>query len=585
MSTPGLSFEIVRASAPSLGLRTDRTAIIALTQRGPVETPVLVHGHDELVERFGCAMDGTLGALAARGYFDNGGEELIVTRFVTTSAEPASALVGTVGLITPITLPLAASSPGRFGDDVEIDVIHSLRRRAKGSIDTIFTPADLDRPVHVVAAAIDRWGHVNPSDLSFVPAGAAVPAGTTVVAEIYEPTFSLRIREPGRRDVIVSGLDLRDLAGARAKLAGTSVTIAGDPADADGVGLPIGGRVRLAGGKDGLDIPGTDEGIAIEVEELADSFRRCIRALESSDLPDVVIAPDLWSRIWLTKGKRRLAFDGVTAAALADEMARSAARARDRVVLLDPPLLGKDELRPAGVSELAAWSEERRNNLGEDRDFVAAFTPWARIIAGGRYRNDDTLLVPPSAYVAGRMARTARERGSWISTGNVSLERVIGLSARLSIADQETLQDLGISPLRMEIPQGATIQGVRSLAWPDRPSWGFLSTRRLFNYLRRALRPIGLSYTFEPNAPSTWAALRRDVTRLLRDLFDRGAFAGAQPNEAFFIKIDEALNPEDARDGGVMTAQIGVAPAAPLEFLVVKLILQGGTARLAEEVV
>jgi phage tail sheath protein FI len=137
--------------------------------------------------------------------------------------------------------------------------------------------------------------------------------------------------------------------------------------------------------------------------------------------------------------------------------------------------------------------------------------------------------------------------------------------------------------LRMSLPRGATIQGVRSLAWPERRAWRFLSVRRLFNYLRRALKPLGLSYTFEGNSPATWISMRRDIERLLRDLYSAGALAGARPEEAFFVKIDETLNPEEARQNGVLTAQIGVAPAKPLEFLVVRLIVANSITRVAEE--
>jgi len=180
------------------------------------------------------------------------------------------------------------------------------------------------------------------------------------------------------------------------------------------------------------------------------------------------------------------------------------------------------------------------------------------------------------------MALTSRRRGPWIATGNVALEQVVGLEETLLLADEERLQDIGVNPLRMTLPRGATIQGVRSLSWPDRKSWRFLSTRRLFNFLRRALRPIGLSYVFEPNSPATWISLRRDVERLLRDLFANGALAGSRPEDGFFVKVDDELNPEPARDAGLLTAEIAVAPAFPLEFLVVRLVVSGGISNVVE---
>jgi uncharacterized protein len=263
-------------------------------------------------------------------------------------------------------------------------------------------------------------------------------------------------------------------------------------------------------------------------------------------------------------------------------------------VIVDPPLSAN--LVPYTPEELAPWRAARAASLAPAyvegslattpslaTDFAATFTPWVRVIAGGTYRADDTMILPPSAYVAGRMAKTARERGAWIATGNVSLEDVIGLESSLTIAQQEALQGLGIAPLRVQLPEGATIQGVRSLAFPDRqPPWGFLSTRRLMNYLRRAILPIGLSYVFEPNTPATWMALRRDLTRLLRDLFLGDAFAGSKPSDAFFVQIDDALNPPDAQENGVITARVAFAPAVPLEFLTVLLVVQDDTASVTE---
>lgn len=588
MAVPGISFQIVSDSPPVLGVRSDRTALIALTQRGPEETPTLVHSYDEFVEVFGCAMDGALGAIAAKGYFDNGGAELIVTRFVPRLAlaakapiPPASGALMTAGVSgAPFALPFVASELGSFGDKLEIQALLTLRRRVKGSLDSILTAADAGAPAHVSTPAIDDWGRITGSFPTFhYTSGSAliVPDNIPLMLEIYEPTFALRILSPGRPDVIVTGLDLRDPKGMKERLKGSPVTIGALPSIANPELPRPHERVRLQGGSDGL----YDTSPA-EVGELAASFRACIKALELTDAPDIVVAPDLWSRIYRTKGKTLLAFDAATAKALSNALVASAAKMRDRVVLVDPPLLGKGEVRPAAPSELVSHCDDLRLTLAEDRDFSAMFTPWLRIVAGGRYRGDDTLLVPPSAHVAGRMAKTARARGAWIATGNVPIEGVVGLSDRLSLADQESIYALGVSPLRVELPAGATIQGVRSLAWPDRSAWGFLSTRRLFNYLRRALRPLGMSYTFEPNAPATWAAIRRDVTRLLRDMFARGAFAGADPSEAFFVKVDDSLNPEEARDAGALTVQIGVAPAAPLEFLLVRLIVEGGVARVAE---
>lgn len=597
MALPGISFEIVRSAGPVLGIRADRTAMIALTQRGPVEDPVLVHSHDEYVQQFGCTVDGMLGPLAAQGYYDNAGEELIVARFVPNEAERATGELDVVGASQPpgsFKIGLGARDPGAFGNEMRVDAQTTVRHRGKGVATSsttveftgllapLFDSADVGAPATLSVGATIWTRIIAVSDLNVdmqtvTVDGDLLVVGESVVVEAYEPTFALRIREPLRADVIVQGLDLSDLETSQQLVAGSNITV--DWPSTGGLSeLPVAGvSVTLAGGDDGLEPGGNIDG-------LRSSFERALTALEASSLPDIVIAPDLWSRVFRTKGVDRLAFDASTAVELADEMVDSAWSTRDRIALLDPPLGGVDDLRPLATSELLAWRTQRQNALQEDRrDFVAAYTPWCRIVGGPVYKGDDTLLVPPSAYVAGQMALTSRQRGPWIATGNVALEDVIGLWTNLSTDDQEALQAVGINPLRVSLPRGSTIQGVRSLSWPDRKPWRFISTRRLFNYLRRAIRPIGMSYVFEPNAPATWVQLRRDLERLLRDLFAHGALAGSKPQEAFVVKVDESLNPEGARDAGVLTAEIGVAPAFPLEFLLVRLLVQAGEATVVEE--
>jgi len=590
---PGIAFEIVKTAGPMLGMRSDRTAIVALCQRGPVEEPVLVHSLPEFEQRFGCPLDGTLGALAAQGYYKNGGEELIVSRFVPKEAKRSHGSLGVVGASSTITLSFEAREAGAFGNQFRVDARIFVRRQARGQVTAasevtfsglsgpVFFAADELLPARFATDSVAGWTRVQSVDpfsagsqvVSLFGGGFSI--GEAVVLSVYEPTFSVRLREPNRADRWAEGLDLTDPVSSAAKLAevGLSATW---PLVSDAE-LPIPEEVvALSGGHDGLD-PGGDSA-ALEA-----SFTRALAALAILDTPDVLLAPDLWSRIWLTKGIERLAFDAVQAHRLSQLLLLSAAERFDRVALLDAPLGGISTTRPLGVSELETWYAEHIAPLGAARDFGGAYAPWLRVVAGPVYQGDDTLLMPPSAFVAGQLARSSRERGPWIAVGNVALEQAIGLDSRFSEADEGRLQALGINPLRVTLPRGCTIQGVRALGYPDRKPWAFLSTRRLFNFLRRALLPIGMSYVFEPNAPATWIELRRDVERLLRDLYAQGGLAGATPREAFFVQADSALNPESAQENGVLTCRIGVAPAVPLEFLLVRLVVSRGIANVVQE--
>ena len=591
MALPGLSFEIARTPDRSASVRGDRIGLAALTPRGPVEIPTLVRSLGEFRDRFGCTVPGMLGPLAAEACFVNGAEEVFVCRVAPVrDDELAVRAGGALPQVLGSPLPIAAADPGSFGNDIEVESQLHIERLAVGELTApssitlpTATTADRDRIIRIFADGRVHWARIDavagsPPAVQFTPPMLG-PFGNEAVAQVFAPTFTLRVREPGRSDVVISGLDRRDAAGLRARLRGSPVAVPDTLGDA--IDLPAPGAVaRLHDGADGIsDVP--DDGP--NREALAASFRRAFDALVLSPLPDVLIAPDLWSRIFQTKNVFCLALDADRALALGDALVRAAAVPRDRVVLLDPPLTGTHQRQPATVVELESWRADRAAALGDARDFAATYAPWTRIRSPIGFQGDDTLLFPPSAAVAGRIARTSLARAPWIATGNVALEGAIGLEAALSTADQERLQDAGINPIALRTPEGPTIAGVRSLSFPDRRQWRFLVTRRLFNVLQRVLPQIGRSYVFEPNTPATWVALRRDLQALLLDMFKRGAFAGSTPQQAFFIQLDESLNPPERRDAGEMFARIAVAPAAPLEFLLVRLVLGNNTAKVVEE--
>jgi phage tail sheath protein FI len=75
---------------------------------------------------------------------------------------------------------------------------------------------------------------------------------------------------------------------------------------------------------------------------------------------------------------------------------------------------------------------------------------------------------------------------------------------------------------------------------------------------------------FEPNVPSVWKTVQRNVTQFLMDLWRRGWFQGDTPEDGFYVKCDEETNPPAERNAGRLTIQVGVAPVRPAEFLTIQ---------------
>ena len=59
-----------------------------------------------------------------------------------------------------------------------------------------------------------------------------------------------------------------------------------------------------------------------------------------------------------------------------------------------------------------------------------------------------------------------------------------------------------------------------------------------------------------------------------------GALFGATPEEAFYVRIDEALNPFSEQQLGRLHIEVGVRPSYPAEFIIVRIgIWAGGSSR------
>ena len=74
---------------------------------------------------------------------------------------------------------------------------------------------------------------------------------------------------------------------------------------------------------------------------------------------------------------------------------------------------------------------------------------------------------------------------------------------------------------------------------------------------------------FEPIDASTWAKMRSCIGAFMNDLFRQGAFQGATPQEAYFVKCDEETTSPTDISGGVINIVIGFAPLKPAEFLII----------------
>lgn len=209
--------------------------------------------------------------------------------------------------------------------------------------------------------------------------------------------------------------------------------------------------------------------------------------------------------------------------------------------------------------------------------YAAAYHPWALVSRADDARSS-LIRVNPSAVAAGIVAAREIRLGVPFGPANEIAKGVVGVEEEVSRARHDELHQAGINVLARE-PGGVRLTAARTLS--SDPSYRQLSVRRLVTQLKRVLAEQMHWMAFEPNSPSLRATVRHLLRGYLRQLYTASAFEGRTEDEAFFVRCDEALNPPQVVEAGRLICEIGVAPAEPLEFLVLRLDRGGdGTLRV-----
>ena len=188
--------------------------------------------------------------------------------------------------------------------------------------------------------------------------------------------------------------------------------------------------------------------------------------------------------------------------------------------------------------------------------------------------------VPPSGFAAGIIAERENRLGiPWGPANEIALGAVL-LADPVTDADHDALHLLGIDVFRAE-RDGLRLTSARTLATD--PDYRQLSVRRLMTMLRLMLDRQAQWLVFEPNGRSLRRELTGRVTRMLRELFRAGAFAGRHRGRCVLRPLRRRRQPAAGRRQlGRLVAEIGVAPAQPLEYLVLR-IAQNADGGLAVE--
>jgi phage tail sheath protein FI len=225
--------------------------------------------------------------------------------------------------------------------------------------------------------------------------------------------------------------------------------------------------------------------------------------------------------------------------------------------------------------------QKQRGGLLSKSGFGALYWPWITI--------DDPLAppdkpaqipVPPSGHVAGIMARSDAQVGVHKAPANEVVRGARDLDYLLNEEEHGKLNQANINAIRRFPGRPPLVWGARTLT--DGIPWRYVNVRRLVSFVEDSIREGVRWAVFAPNNTALWKGLERSIAEFLTRVWQSGALFGRTAKEAFYIKIDEELNPPAVRNLGQVVVEIGLAAVRPAEFIVVRIGLWDGGSRINE---
>jgi phage tail sheath protein FI len=276
---------------------------------------------------------------------------------------------------------------------------------------------------------------------------------------------------------------------------------------------------------------------------------RGIGALECREDIALIAVPDigwLFTQPGKSREEKEADFFSVQAA-----MVSQAERFPGRFAVLDPP-------PQADPAQAALWARRFATAA------AALYYPAIDSLDPSGASCARTRRIPPSGAVCGCIAATDSGRGIFHAPANITLQGAVDTAQRLTAAEEEFLYAAGVNPLKYFPGRGVRIWGGRTLC-PD-PAWRYINVRRTFSRVASSIKQGTQWAVFEPNTKSLRKRLVRQVSGFLLDLWREGCLAGATPEQAFFVRCDEELNPPENTEKGILTFHAGIALSRPAEF-------------------
>jgi uncharacterized protein len=548
VSYPGVYIQEIPSGVRTItGVATSIAAFIGRALYGPDQEPVTVNSYGDFERIFGGLWTGSTLGFAVRDFFQNGGSQAIIVRLYNADTSPnAKPLKSKLNVGT---FRLEAADKGAWGANLRasIDTAVSADVAAQSGL----TAADL---FNLTVTEVDAAENVVTRE---VFRNLSVKDGPQRIDNVLRAQSKL-VRWSGTwppNPLPAIAIVVDDVTKGENQLAAANAASSPSQADINNAVQAIATAKAAMVASDGLPLTLKDNFNPAQAQAL----KQGLYALEKADLFNLLCIPPYTASNDVEVGL-------ISIAATYCEQRRA-------MLLVDPPSDWVDVPTAQGK-----FTNTGNDFVGTRSKNAALFFP--RLKLPNPLHNNQVEEFVPSGAVAGVFARTDAGRGIWKAPAGLDsvLNGVPQLKMVMTDAENGQLNQLGINCLRSFPAAGRVVWGARTLRGADQlaDEYKYIPVRRTAMYIEESLYR-GLQWVvFEPNDAPLWAQIRLNVGAFMQTMFRQGAFQGASPRDAYFVKCDSEVTTQDDINLGMVNVLVGFAPLKPAEFVVISIQQMAG---------
>jgi len=542
-------------------------ALLGPTVKGPVEEPTVVTSYGQYQRQFGTTFESGsnkfeyLTSIAAKSYFEQGGNSILVTRVVSGSFTGATNTALTASAVATQPFALESLSKGALlnnatGSNPDTAVHNSDGSLNLGSSDNLrWEVSNVNNVTGTFTLLVRRGDDSTKSkiiletfnDLSLDPNSEnyierVVGNQTKSKSTDGEVTYISTVGEYVNRSryIRISAVNTPTL-----NYVGTDgLTVGADAASVSFSGsLPIAQSGSFQGATGNLyngivannhfgDISNTNtQGLG------AGNYADAISILENKDeyVFNIISAPGLIYDF----GEHKVQLDSII----------SLAQNRgDAIAVVDVEQYG------ASVSNVTGGASTLNSS------YAATYWPWLQTQSA----TGKNVWIPASTVIPGVYAFTDGAAAPWFAPAGLTrggIPNVIQAERKLTRAQRDTLYNANVNPIATFPGAGISVFGQKTLQ-KKKSALDRVNVRRLLIALKKFVGDVSRDLVFEQNTTSTRNAFLAQVNPYLDSVVQRqGLFA-------YRVVMDENNNTADVIDRNQLIGQIFIQPAKTVEYIV-----------------